>query len=46
MAAAVLLAGALRLFLPSQLRLDDARPLLFVVLAVLIVALPAASTAR
>jgi hypothetical protein len=39
MAAAVLLAGALRLFLPSQLRLDDARPLLFVVLAVLIVAL-------
>jgi drug/metabolite transporter (DMT)-like permease len=39
MAAAVLLAGVLRLFLPSQLRLDDARPLLFVVLAVLIVAL-------
>jgi hypothetical protein len=39
MAAAVLLAGALRLFLPSQLRLDDARPVFLVVLAVLIVAL-------
>jgi hypothetical protein len=39
MAAAVLLAGVLRLFLPSQLRLDDARPAFLVVLAVLIGAL-------
>jgi hypothetical protein len=39
MAAAVLVAGGLRIFLPSQLRLDDARPLLVVVLAVLMVAL-------
>jgi hypothetical protein len=39
MAAAVLLAGALRSFLPSQLRLHDARPVFVVVLAALIVAL-------
>ena len=50
MAAAVFVAGGLRIFLPSQLRLDDARPLLVVVLAVLMGALivgdPAASTVR
>jgi len=39
MAAAVLLAGSLRIFLPPQLRLNDARPLFVVVLAVLMVAL-------
>jgi hypothetical protein len=39
MAAAVLLAGALRIFLPPELRLHDARPVFIVVLAVLIVAL-------
>jgi uncharacterized membrane protein len=39
MAAAVLLAGGLRIFLPTQLRLDDARPLFLVVLAALIAAL-------
>jgi len=39
MAAAVLLAGVLRIFLPPQLRLGDARPLFVVVLAVLMVAL-------
>ena len=39
MAAAVFVAGGLRIFLPSQLRLDDARPLLVVVLAVLMGAL-------
>src|SRR5215469_15099764 len=39
MAAAVLLTGALRIFLPPQLRLNDARPLFAVVLVVLIVAL-------
>jgi uncharacterized membrane protein len=39
MAAAVLIAGGMRIFLPSQLRLDDARPLFLVVLATLIVAL-------
>jgi hypothetical protein len=39
MAAAVLLAGALRLFLPPQLRIDDARAVALVVLAVLMVAL-------
>jgi hypothetical protein len=33
MAAAVLLAGVLRIFLPPQLRLNDARPLFVVVLA-------------
>ena len=46
MAAAVLLAGALRLFLPSQLRLDDARPVALVVLAVLMVALIAGDPGR
>jgi hypothetical protein len=39
MAAAVLIAGGLRIFLPPQLRLNDARPLFVVVLAVLMVAL-------
>src|SRR5215469_18698840 len=39
MAAAVLIAGGLRIFLPPQLRLNDARPLFIVVLAVLMVAL-------
>src|SRR5262245_66192562 len=39
MAAAVLIAGGLRVFLPPQLRLHDARPLFVVVLAVLMVAL-------
>jgi drug/metabolite transporter (DMT)-like permease len=39
MAVAVLLAGVLRITLPPQLRLDDARPLLLVVLAVLVAAL-------
>jgi hypothetical protein len=46
MAAAVLLAGTLRLFLPSQLRLDDARPVALVVLAVLMVALIAGDPGR
>jgi hypothetical protein len=46
MAAAVLLAGALRLFLPPQLRLDDARPVALVVLAVLMVALIAGDPGR
>ena len=39
MAAAVLIAGGLRILLPPQLRLGDARPLFLVVLVVLIVAL-------
>jgi hypothetical protein len=39
MAVAVLAAGSLRLFLPTQLRLDDARPAFLVVLVVLIAAL-------
>lgn len=39
MAAAVLLAGAMRAALPVQLRLDDARPVEFVVLLVLMAAL-------
>jgi hypothetical protein len=39
MAAAVLLAGALRIFLPPQLRLNDARPAFIVVLVVLMAAL-------
>jgi hypothetical protein len=39
MAAAVLIAGGLRIFLPDQLRLNDARPLFIAVLAVLMVAL-------
>ena len=46
MAAAVLLAGTLRLFLPPQLRLDDARPVALVVLAVLMVALIAGDPGR
>ncbi len=46
MAAAVLLAGGLRIFLPAQLRLDDARPLFVVVLAVLIIALIAGDPGR
>jgi uncharacterized membrane protein len=46
MAAAVLLAGALRIFLPPQLRLHDARPLFVVVLAVLMVALIAGDPGR
>jgi hypothetical protein len=39
MAAAVVLAGVLRLFLPDKLRLNDARPVFLVVLVVLIAAL-------
>jgi hypothetical protein len=39
MAAAVLLAGALRVFLPDQLRLHDARPEFLVVLVILMAAL-------
>jgi hypothetical protein len=39
MAAAVLAAGLLRLALPAELRLNDARPVFIIVLAVLIVAL-------
>jgi hypothetical protein len=39
MASAVLLAGLLRLFLPQELRARDARPVLAIVLAVLVVAL-------
>jgi uncharacterized membrane protein len=39
MAAAVLAAGLMRLFLPDELRLHDARPLFIILLAVLIVAL-------
>jgi uncharacterized membrane protein len=39
MAVAVLLAGAMRAALPAQLRVDDARPVFFVVLAALMVAL-------
>ena len=46
MAAAVLLAGTLRLFLPPQLRLDDARPVALVLLAVLMVAIIAGNTGR
>src|SRR5690349_4034104 len=46
MAAAVLLAGALRVFLPPQLRLHDARPLFPVVLATLIIALIAGDPGR
>jgi hypothetical protein len=46
MAAAVLLAGAMRLFLPTQLRLDDARPVALVVLVVLMVALIAGDPGR
>jgi drug/metabolite transporter (DMT)-like permease len=39
MAVAVLLTGVLRVTLPPQLRLNDARPLVLVVLAVLVAAL-------
>ena len=39
MAAAVLLAGVLRLFLPDQLRLNDARPAFALVLVALMAAL-------
>ena len=39
MAVAVLLAGAMRAALPAQLRVDDARPVFFVVLVALMVAL-------
>jgi hypothetical protein len=39
MAAAVLLAGLLRLALPPELRLNDARPLFLIVLLVLVAAL-------
>ena len=46
MAAAVLLAGSLRIFLPPQLRLNDARPLFVVVLAALMVALIAGDPGR
>jgi uncharacterized membrane protein len=46
MAAAVLLAGALRLFLPTQLRVDDARPVALVVLVALMVALIAGDPGR
>ncbi len=46
MAAAVLLAGSLRVFLPAQLRLDDARPVFLVVLTVLIIALIAGDPGR
>jgi uncharacterized membrane protein len=46
MAAAVLLAGVLRLFLPTQLRLDDARPVALVVLVALMIALIAGDPGR
>ena len=46
MAAAVLLAGSLRIFLPTQLRLDDARPVFLVVLVALIIALIAGDPGR
>ena len=46
MAAAVLLAGVLRLFLPDQLRLHDARPVFVVVLFALMAALIITSLAR
>jgi len=46
MAAAVLLAGSLRLLLPTQLRLDDARPAFLVVLTVLVIALIAGDPGR
>jgi hypothetical protein len=49
MAIAALLTGVMRAALPPQLRLDDARPVMFVVLAVLIAVLilatPGGSTA-
>jgi uncharacterized membrane protein len=46
MAAAVLLAGAMRLLLPTQLRLDDARPAFLVVLSVLVITLIAGDPGR
>jgi len=46
MAAAVLLAGVLRLFLPTQLRLDDARPVALVALVALMIALIAGDPGR
>jgi uncharacterized membrane protein len=46
MAAAVLLAGGLRIFLPDQLRLNDARPVFLAVLAVLVIALIAGDPGR
>jgi len=46
MAAAVLIAGGLRIFLPPELRLNDARPLFVVVLAVLMIALIAGDPGR
>jgi hypothetical protein len=46
MAAAVLLAGLLRVFLPPELRLNDARPLVPVVLIVLMGALIAGDPGR
>ena len=46
MAAAVLIAGGLRIFLPPQLRLNDARPLFVVVLGVLMAALIAGDPGR
>jgi hypothetical protein len=46
MAVAVLIAGALRVFLPTQLRLGDARPAFLVVLTVLIIALIAGDPGR
>jgi len=42
----VLLAGSLRLLLPTQLRLDDARPAFLVVLTVLVIALIAGDPGR
>ena len=46
MAAAVLLTGLLRIALPPQLRLNDARPVLFAVLLGLVVALVLADPGR
>jgi len=46
MAAAVLLTGLLRIALPPQLRLNDARPVLFAVLLGLVVALILADPGR
>jgi hypothetical protein len=46
MAAAVLIAGAMRLLLPAQLRLDDARPAFLVLLTVLVIALIAGDPGR
>jgi hypothetical protein len=46
MAPAVLLTGLLRTTLPPQLRLNDARPVLFIVLLALVVALILTGPAR